>query len=63
MSFSEIIEELPKLPRDERREIARRLFEMDDEESTVLADCDRRADERFLMLDALEEESGQAGSR
>jgi hypothetical protein len=29
----------------------------------VLADCDRRADEHFLMLDALEAEDAQTKSR
>lgn len=63
MSLAEIVNELPKLKRAERRELARRLFEIDDEEATLLAECDRRADERFLMLDAMEEEDGKAGAR
>jgi hypothetical protein len=63
MSLAEIVNELPKLKRTERRELARRLFEIDDEEATLLADCDRRADERFLMLDAMESEDGKTGSR
>ena len=59
MSLAEIVSELPKLTRTERRELAHRLFELADEESSVLADCDRRADERFQMLDALEAEDGK----
>ena len=63
MSLAEIVEELPKLKRDERRELARKLFDFADEEAAVRADCDRRADARFLMLDALEAEDGQTGTR
>ena len=54
MSLAEIVQELPKLKRDERQDLARRLFDFADEEAAVLADCDRRADEHFLMLDAPE---------
>jgi hypothetical protein len=53
MSKMEILAELPRLDHRDRREIARRLFEIESEAQT-LADCDRRADERFRMLDALE---------
>ena len=63
MSLAEIVEELPKLKREERRELARRIFEFADEEAEILADCDRRAEERFQMLDAMEAEDGKAGSR
>ena len=63
MSLAEIVKELPTLKRDERRELARRLFDFADEEAAVLADCDRRADERFLMLDALEAKDGEARTR
>lgn len=38
----------------ERRKIARQLFEME-APSQTLADCDRRADEHFLTLDAMED--------
>ena len=31
-----------------------------EQEAQVLADCDRRADERFLLLDAMEAENGQS---
>ncbi len=59
MSFAEIVVELPKLSRAERRELARRLFDLPDEESSILADCDRRADKRFQMLDELEAEDAK----
>lgn len=63
MSLAEIVEELPKLKRDERRELARRLFELPDEDAALLADCDRRAAERFQMLDAMEAQDGQTSTR
>jgi hypothetical protein len=52
MSKQEILAELPKLARDERREIARIIFEME-EDAEILRECDRLAEERFLMLDSL----------
>ncbi len=63
MSLSEIVNALPTLKRDERRELARRLFEVENEESNVLADSDHRADERFLILDAIETQDGKTESR
>ena len=36
----------------ERRELARQLFAVADGDAVILSECDRRADERFLMLDA-----------
>ena len=62
MSKMEILAELPRLNHRDRREIARRLFEMEADAQT-LADCDRRADERFLMLDALEAQEAQTKPR
>ena len=53
MSAAEIISELPKLSPRERREIARQIFDLEDD-AQVLADCDARADQNFLMLDKLE---------
>jgi hypothetical protein len=53
VSKAEIIKQLPKLSRLERREIARLIFEIEDDQK-ILADSDRRANERFLMLDDLE---------
>ena len=62
MSKAEILAELPQLEHAERREIALRLFEMEADAQT-LADCDRRADEHFLMLDAMEAQDAQAQPR
>jgi len=62
MSKAEILAELPRLDHAARREIARRLFEMEADAQT-LADCDRRADEHFLMLDAMEAQEAQAQPR
>jgi hypothetical protein len=59
MSKAEIIKQLPKLSQRERREIARAIFEIEDDQR-VLADDDRRANERFLILDALEAKRGKA---
>jgi hypothetical protein len=50
---------LPRLDHRERREIARALFDSESDAQT-LTDCDRRADEHFLMLDALEAQNAQA---
>jgi hypothetical protein len=58
MSAAEIMVELSRLSHAERREIMRRLLELE-QDAELLADCDRRADERFLMLDAMEAENGQ----
>ena len=62
MSASEIIAELPKLSRMERRQLAVAIFDLE-EEADLLRDCDRRADERFRMLDMMEEQDGKASSR
>lgn len=62
MSASEILAELPKLSRQERRRLAAAIFDLE-EEADLLRDCDRRADERFRMLDMMEEKDAQAGSR
>ena len=40
----------------------RRIFELE-EGAQILADADRRADERFQMLDAMENEDGKTGRR
>jgi hypothetical protein len=53
MSKSEILTALPQLAPQERREIVRRIFELE-EDAQILADADRRADERFQMLDTME---------
>ncbi|MGD1020451.1 MAG: hypothetical protein ABSA12_14150 [Verrucomicrobiia bacterium] len=62
MSKTEILTALPGLAPRERREIVRRIFELE-EDAQILADADRRADERFQMLDAMESEDGQTGTR
>jgi hypothetical protein len=58
VSTSEIIAQLPKLDHQQRREIARRLFELENE-AQLLADTDRRANENFLLLDTLESEDAR----
>jgi len=60
MSFSEILEELPTLTHQERRELGLRLlsFETDDD----LSLCDHVAAEGFAMLDQLELEDQLRGT-
>jgi hypothetical protein len=53
MSAAQILTELPRLSHVERREIVRRLIELE-EDAQALADADRRADANFQLLDALE---------
>ena len=53
MSSAEIIAQLPKLTHTERRAIARRIIELE-EEAQLLAGCDHRASANFKMLDAME---------
>ena len=62
MSASEILAELPKLSHQERRRLAAAIFDLEGE-ADLLRDCDRRADERFRMLDLTEEKDAQTGSR
>ena len=62
VSAAEILAELPKLSREERRRLAAAIFELD-EDADLLRDCDRRADEHFRMLDVMEERDAEAGSR
>ena len=62
MSASEILAELPKLSHQERRRLAPAIFDLEGE-ADLLRDCDRRADERFRMLDLMEEKDAQTGSR
>ena len=62
MNTPEILAELPHLPHQERRIILGYLLELE-QEAELLADHDRRADETFLMLDALEAEDEQATAR
>jgi len=58
MSTSEILAELPKLSHQERRRLAAAIFDLEDE-ADLLRDCDRRADERFRMLDLMEEKDAK----
>jgi hypothetical protein len=62
VSASEIFAELPKLSHKERRRLAAAIFDLE-EDADLLRDCDRRADERFRMLDAMEEQDAQTRSR
>ena len=55
MKTAQILTELPRLSHAERREIARRLIELE-ENALILTDCDARADANFQLLDALEDE-------
>jgi hypothetical protein len=58
MSASDIIAALPTLDHLQRRAVARRLFELENE-AHLLADTDRRANENFLLLDALEDDDAR----
>ena len=49
---------LPRLSHADRREIVRRLIELE-EEAQLLVDADLRADANFQMLDALEAEDAR----
>jgi len=59
VSLREIVSALPNLDRSERRELAQRIFDFADEETALLADCDRQAAERFLILEKLEAQDGE----
>jgi hypothetical protein len=62
MSTAEILAELPKLSREDRRRILDRILEMEDEGQTLEA-IRRMADESFQMLDAMEAEDAASQSR
>ena len=62
MSTTEILSELPKLSRTERRAILNRLIELD-EDADVLDERRRQADEAFQMLDAMEAEDAESEAR
>ena len=62
MSTSEILSELPKLSRVERRAILNRLIELD-EDAEVLDERRRQADEAFQILDAMEVEDAESEAR
>jgi len=62
MSKFELVTEISKLEPKERRELARLIFEME-EDAEVLEESDARANKRLLMLDALEaEDAGRAST-
>jgi len=62
MSTAEILAELPKLSREDRRRILDRILEIEDEAESVEA-ARRTADEAFQMLDAMEAEDAASQSR
>ena len=62
MSTAEILAELPKLSREDRRRILERILEMEDDAASVEA-VRRMADEAFQMLDAMEAEDAAGQSR
>ena len=55
MSTAEILAELPRLSREDRRRILDRILEMEEDAASVEA-VRRMADEAFQMLDAMEAE-------
>jgi hypothetical protein len=58
MSFSEILEEIPKMTLVERRELFLQVLSLEPEEED-LAICDHAASEGFAMLDLMEAKQGQ----
>ncbi len=62
MSATEIMTELPKLSVAERRDLARRLFELDPAREELEA-CAQAADPAFQQLDAREEDDASSSSR
>ena len=62
MSKMEIMAEIPRLSHNERREIMRLIFEMEQDAET-LAECDRLALERFQALDTMEAEDEKNSAR
>jgi hypothetical protein len=62
MSRAEIISEIPKLSHEARREIMRRIIEVE-QDAVTLTDCDQRALERFQALDRMEAEDEKNAAR
>ena len=62
MSADEIIGELPRLTHEERRRIARLIFEME-EDARTLADADQRAADNFRLLDRMEADDAELRAR
>jgi hypothetical protein len=61
MSAAEIIAELPRMSASERREIARRLVELE-ADADALRTADETADQGFQILDQMESD-GSAKAR
>ena len=61
MSMAEIIEELPKLSHQQRRELCQRIIAME-AQAEDLAACDQSALQGFVLLDQMEAED-QAHAR
>jgi len=55
MSVAEIIDELPKLTHEERREVCQRIIELESHGADI-ALCDEAAREGFGMLEQMEAE-------
>jgi hypothetical protein len=62
MSRAEIISEIPKLSHEARREIMRRIIEVE-QDAVTLTDCDQRVLERFQALDRMEAEDEKNAAR
>lgn len=62
MSTAEILAEIPRLSREDRRRLLDRILEMEDEAASVEW-LRRVADETFQMLDAMEDEDAARQSR
>jgi hypothetical protein len=62
MSADEIIGALPRLTHEERRRIARLIFEME-EDARTLADADQRAADNFRLLDRMEADDAELRAR
>lgn len=62
MSTADILAEIPKLSRKDRRRLLDRILEFEDEAASVEA-ARRMADETFQMLDAMEAEDAAHQSR
>lgn len=60
MSLTEIIEELPRLSHQERRELCRRVIDLESEHEDMML-CDHIAREGFAMLDRMEAEEENNG--
>ncbi len=62
MSTSEILAEIPKLSREDRRRLLERILELEEEAASLEA-MRRMADEAFQMLDTMEAEDAARQSR